>query len=116
MPHVTFIHGIANKPEENKLKRIWLDALANDRLGNGDGIDLGASGVTTSMIYWADVLYDKPEEIVAESGFNMESNELVADKQGKDPDMSWREELTGDEKKLVDSLAAKLSFDVLMND
>jgi hypothetical protein len=116
MPHITFIHGIANKPEENKLKKIWLDALSSDLLNNGDGIDLGAVGVTTSMIYWADVLYDKPDEILQESVNNFESVEEVADKSVADPDMSWRENLKGKEKELTDSLAAKLSFDVLVND
>jgi len=117
MPHVTFIHGISNKPEENKLKRIWLDTLANDFLGNNDGIDLGANGISSSMIYWADVLYDKPEiETMHESTFNLESNEAVADKQATDPDMAWRNNITGDEKKLVDDLAARFSFDVLVND
>jgi hypothetical protein len=116
MPHITFIHGISNKPEENKLKKIWLDALSSDLLNNGDGIDLGAVGVTTSMIYWADVLYDKPEEILQESVSNFESVEEVAGKSIVDPDMSWREELKGEEKEFTDSLAAKLSFDVLVND
>jgi hypothetical protein len=27
MAHVTFIHGIANKPAEPELLRIWRDAL-----------------------------------------------------------------------------------------
>jgi hypothetical protein len=117
MPHITFIHGISNKPEEKKLKKIWLDSLANDLLGNDDAIDLGASGVTTSMIYWADVLYDKPiEEGVFESGFSYESMESVAEEKGSDPDMSWRESLSGAEKEKVDALAAKFSFDVLVND
>jgi hypothetical protein len=116
MTHVTFIHGIANKPEEKKLKKIWLDSLAGDHLGNGDGIDLGAAGVSTSMIYWADVLYDKPDEVLQESVSNLESIEEVADKAYTDPDMSWREHTSGEEKELVDALAAKLSFDVLVND
>ena len=116
MPHITFIHGISNKPAENKLKQIWLDALASDLLNNGDGIDLGAMGVTTSMIYWADVLYAKPEEILKEAVANLESTEEVAGKSEADPDMSWRDTITDEEKKMVDSLAAKLSFDLLVND
>jgi len=116
MPHITFIHGISNKPAENKLKQIWLDALASDLLNNGDGLDLGAMGVTTSMIYWADVLYAKPEEILKEAVANLESTEEVAGKSEADPDMSWRDTITDEEKKMVDSLAAKLSFDLLVND
>lgn len=117
MPHVTFIHGIANKPEEKKLTKIWLDALAADLLGNDDAIDLEVSGISTSMIYWADVLYDKPvEDNVFESAKAFESVEGVALQEGADPDMSWRENLTGEEKRTVDALAARFSFDVLMND
>jgi len=117
MPHVTFIHGIANKPEEKKLKKIWLEALAQDPLNNDDAIDLGALGITSSMIYWADVLYDKPmEDGVFESVGNYESNEAIISEASVDPDMAWREDLSGDERKMVDSLASKLSFDVLMND
>lgn len=58
MAHITFIHGIDNKPAPDRLLQIWRDALA----ANG-GIDLAAAGVTTSMVYWADVLYDTPEAI-----------------------------------------------------
>lgn len=117
MPHITFIHGISNKPEEKKLKKIWIDALANDLLKNGDGFDIGAYGITSSMIYWADVLYDKPlEEGSFERVSAFESNESVALQEETDPDMSWREKITGDEKKTVDALAARFSFDVLMND
>ena len=57
MAHVTFIHGLSNKPEANSLHQIWRRALAK---GSG-GIDLGASGVTSSMVYWADVLYPEPD-------------------------------------------------------
>jgi hypothetical protein len=117
MPHITFIHGIANKPPADKLKKIWLDALASDQLGNEDGIDLGARGVTTSMIYWADVLYENSENAdVFEHATDLESTPILAQRADKDPDMSWREKLTGEEKEVIDSLAAKLSFDVLVDD
>src|SRR5690606_13298098 len=36
--------------------------------------------------------------------------------QAEDPDMSWRGEISGEEREIVDALAAKLSFDVLVND
>lgn len=117
MKHVTFIHGIANKPEENKLKKIWLEALAADTLNNCDGLDLGVNGVSTSMIYWADVLYDHPiADGTFESASFLESNEAIAKMDDKDPDMSWRNDLTGEERKITDALAAKFSFDVLVND
>ena len=57
MPHVTFIHGIANKPPADELLEIWRRALADD-----GGINLSAKGITSSMVYWADVLYAKPAE------------------------------------------------------
>ncbi len=34
----------------------------------------------------------------------------------EDPDTSWREDIRGEEKEMVDALAAKLSFDLLVND
>ena len=117
MPHVTFIHGIANKPSVEKLLKIWLDALSQDPLGNGDAIDLGSSGFSSSMVYWADVLYENTlEEGNLESVMDLESSEAVAEKVEGDPDMTWRQETEGEEKQLVDSLAAKLSFDVLVED
>ncbi len=116
MPHVTFIHGISNKPEEAVLQKIWLDALASDN-NDSDGINLGSKGVTTSMIDWADVLYDNPEEIVPESAMGgLESNEHMADQSETDPDMAWRDQLSGEDKEIIDSLAKKFSFDVLVND
>ncbi len=116
MPHITFIHGISNKPKEEQLIKIWLDALSENLLGNNDGINLSSSGITSSMIYWADVLYGDP---VAEESFEnasgFENNELVANKE-EEPDMSWRETVKGEEKEIVDKLAAKFSFDSLVND
>ncbi len=88
MPHITFIHGIANKPEENKLKKIWLDALSTNLLGNGDGIDLGASGITTSMIYWQmDCMTSLLKKAVFENAVDFESNEAVAVVEGAEPGM-----------------------------
>lgn len=62
MPHITFIHGLSNKPEHETLHEIWRRKLA---AGN-TGLDLGARGVTTRMVYWADVLYPAPDKNVAE--------------------------------------------------
>lgn len=57
--HVTFIHGLANKPAKKELERIWLSALAAPV--NGDpGFDLGAVGVSASFVYWSDLFYDNP--------------------------------------------------------
>ncbi len=55
MAHVTLIHGIANKPAADQLLGAWLDYLAAD-----GGLDLRAHGVSSTMVYWADVLYPEP--------------------------------------------------------
>ena len=57
MAHITFVHGILNKPPQDRLLTQWRLALAR-----ADGLDLGADGVTAEMVYWADVLYERPEE------------------------------------------------------
>jgi hypothetical protein len=61
MAHVTFIHGIANKPPAADLLRIWREALAN----SADPLPLGDLGVTSSLIYWADLMYEKPDEDIS---------------------------------------------------
>ena len=58
MAHVTFIHGISNKPPADDLLRIWREALASA----AEPLPLGDLGVTSSMVYWADLLYEKPDE------------------------------------------------------
>ena len=55
MVHVTFIHGIANKPSAEVLLEQWRVALLDN-----DGVDLDAMGVSASMVYWADLLYAEP--------------------------------------------------------
>ena len=101
MPHITFIHGIANKPSSEKLLENWRHELADG------GLDLGVHNVSSSMVYWADVLYPEPEasETVMESvdhGLGM--NEL-------DEDMSWVDDLPDSQKQMVESLAGKLGLD-----
>lgn len=56
MAHLTFIHGISNKPAAEELHRIWRAALLNA----ASPLDLDAEGVTSEMVYWADVLYAEP--------------------------------------------------------
>ena len=56
MPHVIFIHGIANKPVKNELLSLWESAIARSEIG----FNLGAQGITSSLVYWADVLYPNP--------------------------------------------------------
>lgn len=108
MPHVTFIHGIANKPTADKLLEQWLHALAQDPLGNDDSLDLGAAGVTSSMVYWADVLYDKAdvdeaaaqEALIADGAYPTQLADM--------PDKAWREHLPATEQQMVTTLEAKL--------
>lgn len=57
MPHVTFVHGLSNKPPREALLKTWLGALKG-RFGGG--LDLAGAGVTSEMVYWADVLYPSP--------------------------------------------------------
>jgi pimeloyl-ACP methyl ester carboxylesterase len=56
MPHVTFVHGLANKPPADKLHQIWLRALQRG------GLDLEDEGVSSAMVYYGDVLYENPLE------------------------------------------------------
>jgi len=51
--HVVFIHGISNKPDSDELLRRWRHAIAN----GAEAFDLGAEGIETSMVYWADIMY-----------------------------------------------------------
>ncbi|MCE9555707.1 MAG: trypsin-like peptidase domain-containing protein [Planctomycetes bacterium] len=55
MPHIFFIHGIDNKVAADRLLKDWRQALAAS-----SGVDLAQRGVTSQMIYWADVLYPEP--------------------------------------------------------
>jgi len=113
--HITFIHGIANKPTAENLLIEWKNALASDYKGNGDDIDLDTLGITTSMIYWADVLYDNPLQ-------KMVSKELEAVRDDSDSDEdeiiiselegNWINNLSEEEKKFVESVAVKTLADV----
>jgi hypothetical protein len=61
MPHVTFIHGISNKPPEKDLLRLWREAMAK----GADPLPLGNLGVSSSMVYWADLMYERPDDDLA---------------------------------------------------
>lgn len=109
MPHVTFIHGISNKPEREALRNLWLRSLGRD-----DGFDCDAEGVTTSMVYWADVMYAKPLADVdaLESG-----NELLEAQTDAEPgqtalESTWREQLPEDESAFVEAMADRLGTDL----
>ena len=101
MPHVTFIHGIANKPPKEKLLQDWETYL------DQGGLNLSSNGVSTSMVYWADVMYPKPQA----SNTNFES---INDGLGTDElseDLSWIDDLPDVEKAFVNSFRWKLGFD-----
>lgn len=57
MAHVTFVHGISNKPPAEELLRLWQAALAD----GDDPCPLGDLGVSASIVYWADLLYPEPD-------------------------------------------------------
>ncbi len=58
MPHVTFIHGISNQPAASELLKVWCRALADAT----EPLSLHDSGVTTSLVYWSDLMYAHPPE------------------------------------------------------
>ncbi|MFT5701490.1 MAG: hypothetical protein ACI8ZB_004385 [Desulforhopalus sp.] len=102
MPHVTFIHGIANKPSPEELIEIWRRSLAQN-----DGINLATKGITSSMVYWADVMYAEPaKETEAHESVGAEA--VVSD---EDENTAWRAELKSEEKAFVDSFASRLNFE-----
>lgn len=85
--HVTFIHGMSNKPAAAELRRIWLEALAMPIAGDG-GFDLGAVGVTASFVYWADLFFDQP---IPASEYESRADELAESVPGQPelPDDDW---------------------------
>lgn len=97
MPHVTFVHGIGNKPEPDVLLEQWRVALSDD-----DGVDLDALDVTSSMAYWADLLYDRP----AAPGAAHEATafELEQSVDAEDADMSWLRAVPAPERDFVQRL------------
>ncbi|MEA1891047.1 MAG: hypothetical protein U9N50_14880 [Pseudomonadota bacterium] len=101
MPHITFIHGIANKPPREKLLENWEAYLEQG------GLNLATQGVSTSMVYWADVMYAEPEAPDAD----FESVEEGLGTAEADEDLAWIKDLPADEKAFVESFHEKLGFD-----
>ena len=81
MPHVTFIHGISNKPPAPDLLRIWRQTLA----GAATPLPLGDLGVTSSLVYWADLLYDPPDSDLAAHEGVLENTPAAIDGSGDAP-------------------------------
>jgi hypothetical protein len=108
VPHVTFVHGIGNKPTLEVVHRTWLRSLAE-----ADGIDLIAEGVTSSMVHWADVMYEQalPEQAAQES-----FEDTAEATQSAAVPMEWRGGLAGEEREFVESLARKLKLDTIADD
>jgi hypothetical protein len=108
MPHVTFIHGIANKPPLDQLQDLWLRSLAD-----GTGLDLGVEGVTSSMVYWADVLYAEPaaEGAAEESA----SDESVAEAKAPESADLGVKDMDASEAAWTASLAAKLAVPLALD-
>ena len=99
--HITFIHGISNKPESDELLKIWKNALKFN-----NGVDLEELGITSSMVYWADIYHESPlidqvkEESYGESYGNVLTKDAI--------DFSWRKRLSDEENKYLESLEKKL--------
>jgi hypothetical protein len=96
---VTFIHGISNKPPHEQLLAHWCRSLSS-----GDGLDLGSEGVTCSMVYWADVMYESP---LPEADQERATDEAVAETVSADPVDLDVEGMDAEEKAWTAKLAAK---------
>jgi predicted alpha/beta hydrolase family esterase len=108
MAHVTFIHGILNKPDPEQLLKLWRRTLAEE-----DGYDLSTRGVTSTMVYWADVLYADPEAEAAEAESLGEEGLAVPADPEADTSLAWAQTLPADERRMVNGLAEKLNYDAV---
>lgn len=102
MPHVTFIHGIANKPPADDLLRLWRAALADA----ADPLPLGDRGVSSSMVYWADLMYEKPEEDLSAYEGVLENSAAAIDGGGNAPPPRPQ---TAEEAAFIAALRAKMT-------
>ena len=102
MPHVTFIHGISNKPPEQDLLRLWREATADA----AEPLPLGALGVTSSMVYWADLLYEAPDTDLSSYEGLLESTPEAVDGGGGAAPPRPR---TAEEARFLEGLRAKMT-------
>ena len=102
MAHVTFIHGISNKPRPDDLIRIWRRALADAV----EPVSLSDLGVTSSQVYWADCLYEKPEEDLTAYEGVLENTAVAIDGGGDAPPPRPR---TAEEAKFIAGLREKMT-------
>jgi hypothetical protein len=98
--HVTFVHSMGNKPPVEILPDMWERALRAEQ-----GVDLAGRGVTTSMVYWADVVYN----LALANPLEYESTSDDTGLEPVDPvSMAWERGLDLPEKRWVAALGAKL--------
>jgi V8-like Glu-specific endopeptidase/pimeloyl-ACP methyl ester carboxylesterase len=125
MAHVTFVHGMANKPPAELMLKLWLRALARDdpkpeiHLPPNAGVDLGTIGATFDSVYWADVLYEPPETDVSGYERGNEERESIEGVSVADTAAArsvtaasdrWRAELSPGETSFVRRLEEQLRF------
>ncbi len=105
MGHITFIHGIMNQPSPARLLNVWKRDLAD----GGDGVDVDVYGVTSSMVYWADVMY----AAATDAGGTQESIEYEGIESGAltEVDESYIEEAAGEEKEFIEEIIARFDLD-----
>jgi hypothetical protein len=103
MPHIVFIHGLSNKPEADYLYKLWKRKLAFN-----DGLDLDTNGVTSSMVYWADVLYPSPDTDLAAYEAVKTAEEVLKD--GTASTGVDQYVLSDEEKKVMEPLRERLQL------
>jgi hypothetical protein len=106
MTHVTFIHGIANKPKSEDLLGIWRRGLTRST----GALDPGASGVSSAMVYWADLLYAEPDAKLA-AYESVGELELEAVKQDPAIEAVWLQPEDTVQEIWLRDLAAKLKVE-----
>lgn len=104
MPHVVFIHGLANKPPLEALHAQWTSALAG---ADQRGLDLAKHGVTCESVYWADVMYANPEAATSEGEDILAGSPAAADRD-PGPSRAWQTTLPPDEQEFADRLRTRL--------
>jgi hypothetical protein len=105
MTHVTCIHGIGNKPPADALLEIWKGTLADH------GLDLDDRGISSSMVYWADLLYPAPVEEA-----EYESADAQLPEEVPEIGLRWVVEAEGDEARFIASLAGAIGYEELATD
>ncbi|HEU4917613.1 MAG TPA: hypothetical protein VFV13_13725 [Acidimicrobiia bacterium] len=95
-----------NQPSPARLLKDWKRDLAD----GGDGVDLDVYGVTSSMVYWADVMYAAATDA---GGGSQESIEYEGIESGAltEVDESYIAEATGNERDFIESMIANYDLD-----